>query len=124
MLKTLWRLLVILVVIALFTAGIYYLVQSGPLANVGRFGDRGFEGGRPFPGDTGAIQPGQVPARGNFPPEGFRGEREGGGFSLFRGLGGLIGHGLQIALITVLVLFVRNFLSNRRSQAGVPTSGD
>jgi hypothetical protein len=114
MLKLLGKILVIVVVTALFTAGIYYLVQNTTSVVTGGFGDREFEsenGSRP-------SNPNLIPASGSQQPQGrpqrdgFREGRE-GGFSFLRGLAGLIGHGLQIAVVTLLVLFIRRLLRNR-----------
>jgi hypothetical protein len=115
MLKLLGKLLVIVLVTALFTVGIYFLVQNSAAGAVGVFAERGFENG------DGSHQPSQNSApgggnqqfQGRRSPEGYRDGRGEGGFSFLRGIAGLIGHGLQIALVTVLVLFVRRVVQSR-----------
>lgn len=113
MFKTIGKLLVIVAVVALFTAGIYALVQNSSFGPAGTFAAR--EGGfdRTPPNTLTGVN--AQPLQGRRSPEGFRGEREGGegGFSFFRGMAGLLGHALQIALVTLLVLFIRRWLGAR-----------
>ena len=118
MLKLIGKILVILLVVALFTAGIYALVQNTSVGAAGGFGERGFEGGRLRPpNQNGAPAVAGQQFQGSRPPEGF-GERDGGGeggFSFFRGMAGVLGHSLEIGLITLLVLFIRRLRSERKA---------
>jgi len=113
MIKLIGKILVILLVIGLFTAGIYFLVQNGSSNSSGAFANRGFDGGQLFQNPNAAPGANGQQLQGRRSPEGF-GDRDGGGFSLFRGLFGVLGHGLEIGIITFLVLFIRRLLLERK----------
>ena len=98
MLKLIGKILVILLVCGILTGGIYLLVQNSAQTNSGLFAGR--ESHRAASGTPG--QNGQ-----NLPPEGFR-ERGGeGNFSLARGMAGVFGKMLQLAVITIIVLLIQ-----------------
>ena len=108
MIKTIGRILVILLVTALVAGGLYALVQ-GSSAN-----SASASVGRQFDNRTlTAANPGR------------QGEREhgfGGGASVGRGLGGLLVTLLQIGAITFIVLQVQKLLS-KPSGRGLPAQG-
>jgi len=109
MLKTIARILVILLVAALVAGGLYALVQNTGASNPGFAArNRSFA---PQTGANGAQQAG-----------GFRERDREGGASLGRGLGGILISLLQIGVIAFIVVQVRNVLSrSRRSNLSEPT---
>ena len=106
MLKVTFRILLILLVIALLGGAVYALVQNTSLgASFGRgdFGNRALTGALPATTASGTI------TRQSFSPNRFG---EGGGegrfnFSPSRGLAGVLGNSIAIAGITLLVVLVR-----------------
>jgi hypothetical protein len=113
MLKVIFRILVIMLIIALLGGAFYTLVQNTSLvASSGRggFGNRTFTGSLPATATSGTIT-GQ-----GFSPNRFG---EGGGegrfnFSLSRGLAGVLGNSIAIASITLVVVLVRRQRMPRR----------
>jgi hypothetical protein len=119
MLKTIGKVLAILLVAGLLAAGIYALVQNSSLASAGGFPGREFGENRVRPENLnqGASPntPGS-PTDGSFasrPERGFRGEHEHGEFSLGRGLAGMFGQIIKIAVITGIILLAQKLLSRR-----------
>ena len=113
--KTLGRILIILVAFVL-VMGITYVVvnTSGTAANGALFGDgerpQFANGERPFPGD-GQFQPGQR-------PEGFEGRERGGG-SAFGMMGGFVKNTVVIGVIVALIAAPRSWWKNRKRVAPV-----
>lgn len=112
--KTIGRLLILILVIGIVTAGLYFLVENGSSSTAGF--DPRFEGG--FDGrDGGGLPPGVV--QGNRPPRGrFEGDHEGGergALSLGRGLVGIFGNLIQIGVITFLVVGLQRLLARKGS---------
>jgi len=106
MIKIVFRIIVILLVIALVTAGLYFLVQNNS-SNIGLSSERQFN-----PQQT---QDGSRPAaRGNF--RGGDHEFENGA-SLGRGLGGMLVTLFQIAIITLIVVQLQKILGRSRRLA-------
>ncbi len=112
--KTLGRILIILVAFALVMGITYAVVNASGSSLVG--GQR-FENGdhpqfangeRPFPAN-GQFQPGQR-------PEGFEGRERGGG-SLFSLMGGFVKNTIIIAVVVVLIAAPRNWFRNRKRTA-------
>ena len=103
MLKVIFRIMVILLVIALVGGAIYLLVQNTSLgASFGRgdFGNRTFTGQAPAASGTKTGQ--------SFSPNRFGEGGEGRfNFSLSRGLAGVLGNTIAIAAITLVVVLVR-----------------
>jgi hypothetical protein len=109
MLKTIARILIILLVAALVAGGLYALIQNTG-ANTPGFTERS----RSFAPQTGAS--------GSQQPGGFREHDREGGASLGRGLGGILISLLQIGVIVFIVVQARNVLSvSRRSKLSEPT---
>ncbi len=110
--KTIGRLFILILVIGIVTAGLYFQVENGSSSTTGF--DPRFEGG--FEGrEGGGLPPGVV--QGNRPPRGrFEGEHEGrerGTFSFGRGLVGIIGNLIQIGVITFLVVGLQRLLARK-----------
>jgi hypothetical protein len=105
MVKVIFRILLILIVIALLSGALYALVQNTSLgASFGRgdFGSRAFTGQTPGVPISGSIT-GTSLSPGRF-GEGGEGRFS---FSLLRGLGGVLGNTIAIGAITLFVVLVR-----------------
>jgi hypothetical protein len=105
MLKVIFRILVLLLVIALVGGALYALVQNTSIG--GSFG-RGDFGSRAFTGQTPAVAiSGTIPGT-SFSPSRFGEGGEGRfSFSLLRGLTGVVGNSFAIGAITLIVVLVR-----------------
>ena len=117
MLKTIGKVLVILLVAGLLAGGLYVLVQNSSLASGGGFSGREFGENRVRPENLaeGASVPG-APTDGRFanrPERGFRSEREHDEFSLGRGLAGMFGQVIKIAVVTGMILLAQKLFSRR-----------
>jgi hypothetical protein len=119
-LKTIGRLLILLLVIGVVTAGLYFQVENGGSSNTG-FDPRN-EGG--FDGREGGVLPPSGVLQGNRPSHGrFEGEHEGGergAFSFARGFVGIIGNLIQIGVITFLVVGLQRLLARNGSSKPDP----
>jgi hypothetical protein len=105
MLKAIFRFLIILLILALLGAAIYALVQNTALGAAfgrGDFGNRSFTGQAPAAALSGTIS--RTVFSANRFGEGGEGRFS---FSLTRGLAGVLGNGIAIAVITLLVVLVR-----------------
>jgi hypothetical protein len=104
MFKTIGRIMIILLVAAIVAGGLYALVQNGSASSTAFTPDRQFANRN----TTGTSAP----------PEQFREHESEGGFSLGRGLGGILVTALQIGVITVLVLQAQRVLAKPASSRG------
>jgi hypothetical protein len=111
MFKIISRILVILLVAAIVSGGLYALVQSGSAGSTETFPpDRQFEGRTFDRNPDGTITP----------PDRFREHESESEFSIGHGLAGMLGTLLKIGVVTLLVLLVQKMLakSPRRAQSG------
>lgn len=99
MFRTIGRITMILLVTAIVAGGIYVLVQNSGLNNSGSNPER---------------QIGTQNTDGGTRPEQFRENDRNRGASLGRGLGGVLGHIIEIGAITGIVLLVQKTLSQRK----------
>jgi len=105
MLKVIFRILLILIVIALVSAALYALVQNTSLG--ASFG-RGDFGSRAFTGQTSSVAISGTLTGTSFSPGRFGEGSEGRfSFSLLRGLSGVLGNTIAIGAITLMVVLVR-----------------
>jgi hypothetical protein len=109
--KTLGRILIILVVFALIMGLTYVAVNAAgnSLAGAPRFEN----GERPSPPD-GQFQPGQR-------PEGFEERERDEGGSLFGLMGGFVKNIVIISMVVVLIAVPRSLMRNRKRAASVAT---
>lgn len=99
MFQTIGRITMILLVAAIVAGGIYAIVQKSGINNSGSSPDN---------------QIGAQNSAGGSQPEQFRehdGNREA---SLGRGLGGMLGHMIEIGIITGIVLLIQKALAQRK----------
>ena len=97
MFKIIGRILVILLAAALVAGGLYDLVQNGSTSSTAFAPDRQFVSRN----TNGTLTP----------PTQFRDRESEGGFSLGRGLGGMLVTALQIGVITAIVFQIQKELA-------------
>jgi len=108
-LKTIGKIIIILVVAAFVAGGLYLVVQNGSTNSATAFNNQQFQ----TSGSTSQPQ---------FRPEG--GDFDGGhagNFNLAQGLAGMIGSLMKIVILVTLVLFVQNLIANMKRRS--PISG-
>lgn len=108
MFQTIGRIVMILLVAAIIAGGLYALVQNSGMNNSGFNPDR---------------QIGTQNTVGGTQPQQFRENDRNRSASLGRGLGGVLGHMIEIGVITGIVLLVQKTLAQRKHpQVGNITS--